>query len=258
MSFAYEHHFTPLHPLTEEERGALQVMATINFDTRADHKLMVRLLGTSSSIDVIAVTIPTVARDAPERLKWMTQIVETAITALRLSGDPETQPLFVEEGFFNCMYESDDPEPTCPITFQYHRHPEYKVNVGSILGIWGAIANKRVNSIAALLAEAQVPSLPPHYAVLSLIRAIELLWPDAGLRTAALDSRQEEFAALGISTRLFRNALPEIRSRCAHGQGRGEAAPYFGIGYNNTNLRPLKRLLGSIVVAGLKELHGVE
>ena len=256
---AYEHHFMPLHPpLVKEEYDALETIGTVNFDTGSDHKLVVRLLGTCSAINVIAVTIPEAACHMTERPLWMKQIMETALTSIRLSYDPGAQPLFTGNGFFNFMYESDDPEPKYQIAIQFIRSPDFEINVQNVLGVWGAIANRQVGPVAALVAEAQVTGLPPHYTVLSLMRAIELMWPESAARNAALDSREDEFAALGISSRRFRNALPEIRSRCAHGRGRGQPEPFAGIGYNDTTLRPLARLLASVVADGLRDLYGVQ
>ena len=205
----------------------------------------------------MAVTLPEKLRDHADRNKWLRQIMETSITSIRLSYDQNAQPFFIDNGFLNVMYQSDDPEPSYPLVIQPTINSDWRVNENHVLGVFGAIHGKVKSDVAALLAEAQVQSLPVHYSVLSLMRAIELLWPEDKDRNAILDAREEEFATIGISDQLFRNALPRIRNRCAHGRGRGREEPFVGLGYSSP-LYPLAKLLGSIVSRGLRDNFGIE
>ena len=257
---AYEHHFMPLDPppASAEEREAVTTLATLNYDTLAGETLVVRFMGTTAlGVQTMAVTLPEAVRDHADRNKWFRQIMETSVASIRLSYDPNAQPFFTGTGFLNVMYESDDPEPSYPLVIQPTVNPNWRLNENHVLGVFGAIHGKVKSDVAALLAEAQVHSLPVHYSVLSLMRAIELLWPEVEDRNVILDAREEEFAAIAISDQLFRNALSRIRNRCAHGRGRGRDEPFVGLGYNSP-LYPLKKLLGSIVSRGLRDNFGIE
>jgi hypothetical protein len=257
---AFDHHFMPLYPPLEE--GAhlqLQSQGLINYKTKSGDTLLVRFLCLDEQVRVIAVTIPRAAAGHRDQPKWMKQIMENAISALRLSGDPEAQPLFTGEGFINLMFQSDEPEPRYEVAIAFQRNPEYVLDIANVIGVFGAISNRHLSAVAALLAEGQVPSFPPHYRALSLIRAIELLYPDEAERGAALDRFQQHFASLNIGNQPFRNALPQLRTRCAHSRSRGRAnpEPFVGIGYNETQLPSLVRLLQSVVAHGVQVTHGI-
>jgi hypothetical protein len=176
---AFDHHFMPLYPPLEGEAHLqLQSQGLINYRTNSGDTVSVRFLCLDQQVRVIAVTIPRAAAGDRDLPNWMKQIMENAISALRLSGDPEAQPLFTGEGFINLMCQSDEPEPSYEIAIAFQRNPEYVLDIANVIGVFGAISNRQLSAIAALLAEGQVPSFPPHYRALSLIRAIELLYPD--------------------------------------------------------------------------------
>jgi hypothetical protein len=258
---AFEHHFMPLYPPLETGSYLkLQSQGLINFETGSGHTLFVRFLCLDEQVRVIAVTVPEPAARHQDLPKWMKQIVEGALSAIRLSVDREAAPLFTGDGFINLMYQSDDPEPRFQFEIAFPRNPEYSLNINHVLGVFGAICNRTLAPIAALLAEGQVPTIPPHYRVLSLIRAIELLYSDERELSGALDHFQYHFTKLAISDQPFRNALPQLRTRCAHGRSRGRTnpEPFVGIGYNERHLMPLLGLLQSVIARGLRTLHGLE
>lgn len=259
---AFEHHYIPLHPApaTKEECDELATLGTLNYDTKAGVTLVVRLLGTEAKgIRVIAIALPEAGVGHKTLAKWFKQIVETALASIRLTYDQDAQPEYTTNGFMNLMTQSDAPEPEYGFPIQITHNADWRLNINNVMGVFGDIHGKGKADIAALLAESLVSSLPPHYAVLSLVRAIELLWPVEADLHAILNAREAEFAALEISQRPFRNALPELRNKCAHahGRGRGEPEPWVGLGYNNPVVRPLKLLLTSIVARGLRDIHGV-
>lgn len=257
----FQHHFTPLSPATTaEENAALIIHRAVPFITKSQNELMIRYLGDPLQIRIIAVTATQEAANHPDFSKWMKQIVETSLTAIRLSVDAAAEPIYNGDGFLNLMYEADDPLPIYPAVVSLTGNPDYVFDFDQMLGVYQAIANRTVAPIAALLAEAQMPAVPPHYRVLSLVRAVELLFPDESERSSALDRFNGQFQNFGVSTRPLRNALPEIRNRCAHGRGRGrnDPEPFVGIGYNEATLIPLARLLRSIVAYGLIERHGLQ
>lgn len=259
---AFEHHYIPLHPApaTKEECDELAILGTLNYDTKAEVTLVVRLLGTEAKgIRVIAIALPEAGVGHETLAKWFKQIVETALASIRLTYDQDAQPEYTTNGFMNLMTQTDDPEPEYGFPIQITHNADWRLNINNVMGVFGDIHGKGKADIAALLAESLVSSLPPHYAVLSLVRAIELLWPVEADLHAILNAREAEFAALEISQRPFRNALPELRNKCAHahGRGRGEPEPWVGLGYNNPVVRPLKLLLTSIVARGLRDIYSV-
>ncbi len=252
---AFDHHFMPLYPPLEDgAHSQLEAQGLINYKTKSGDTLFVRFLCLDEQVRVIAVTIPRAAAGHRDQPKWMKQIMENAISALRLSGDPEAQPLFTGHGFINLVFQSDEPEPRYEVAIAFQRNPEYALDIANVVTVFGAISNRRLSAIAALLGEGQVPSFPPHYRALSLIRAIELLYPNEAERGTALDRFQHHFASLNISTCPFRSALPQLRTRCAHGRSRGRAnpEPFVGIGYNETQLPSLIGLLQSVVAHGVQ------
>jgi len=187
----------------------------------------------------------------------MKQVIDTAISALSLTQAPEASPIFHGDGFFNLMYQSDDPEPSYQILMRLVRDPNYRLDINNLCGVYVAICNKQLAPIAALLAEGQVPSIPPHYRVLSLIRGLELLYEDERERNLALEAFEDHFAGLQISAAKFVNALPQLRTRCAHGISRGRDNPEPFVGYNERNLLSLASLLRSVLAHGLYSKHGL-
>ena len=255
---AFDHHFMPLHPTVEgDDYKALESKGLITFATQAGYELTVRFLCLREQVRIIAVTVPRAAASHKDLHKWMKQIMETAISALRLSVEPEANPVYTASGFISLMYQSDDPEPKYQVRFGTTVNPDYRLSIEHVVGVFGAISTKALAPIAALFAEAQMPSLPIHYRVLSLVRAIELLYEDERQRAAVLDAFEPHFAKLNISDQPFRSALPQIRTRCAHGRSRGRTnpRPFVGIGYNETELRPLFDLLRSVVAHALSNVH---
>ena len=254
---AFEHHFIPLHPAPRSKAkcDALFVMGNINWKTKAGHRLSVRLLGPGQRISVIAIAIPNDAVDHPNKPKWLREIVELVIASIRLNHDPEAQLVRIPSGFFTVVRQSNHPELSYATGFSLITNRDILVQIPQVLSLINAFNTKVGQPVAALLAESNIPSMPLHYSVLSLVRAAELLWPDEAQFNAALDKRNADFAKLGLSNRTFRNALPEIRNRCAHGRGRGRSdpEPHIGVGFQSP-LAPLVDLLTEIVTDGVRDL----
>lgn len=258
---AFDHHLMPLHPPLEGDSYLrLQSQGSIDFRTNSGHDLRVRFLCLDEQVRAIAVTVPEIASGHKHQSKWMKQIMETAISALRLSVDPEAAPIVAGDGFINLMYQSEEPEPRYQVAIAHVRNPEYRLDISRVLGVFGVINNRALASILALLTEGQVPTIPPHYRMLSLIRALELLYPVKEDLRIALGRFDQHFAELGISTYPLASALPQLRTRCAHGRSRARQnqEPFVGIAYDEPHLLPMLTLLRSIVAHGLHELHGIE
>jgi hypothetical protein len=78
-------------------------------------------------------------------------------------------------------------------------------------------------------------------------------------RKAVYERFEGNFAAIGISARPFRNAMPEIRNRCAHGWGNGAPEPFVAQIYPElSGLRNLAALLREILMTMLRERHGLD
>jgi hypothetical protein len=223
---AFEHHFIPLQPAPRDksECDALLVMGSIKWRTKAGHHLSVRLLGPGERVSVIAIGIPHNAAAHPSKSKWLREIVEITVASIRLNHDPEAQLVHIPSGFFTVERQSDDPDLPYATGFSFFTNRHIPVEIPKILLLIRSFNTKIGHSVAALLAESNIPSMPPHYSILSLVRAAEMLWSDEEFN-AVLDGRDVDFAKLGLSKRSFRSALPEIRNRCAHGRGRGRSDP---------------------------------
>jgi hypothetical protein len=256
---AFDHHYLPLDnaPTSKEECEELLILGSSEFRTKSGHVLIIRYLGPPTGVAVVTVTIPRAAGDHPSKSRWLQHIFETALTAIRLSYANDAEPLYTAKGFITMLTQTDNPEPEYAFPLQRRINADYRVDGANVARVFWEVYGPVKGAVASLLAEAQVPSLPPHYAVLSLTRAMELLWPADEDRYRELTMREADFAALKISDQPFKNALPRLRNRCAHGRGRGKDDPFIGIGMNDHNLRALRNLLTGIVADGLRHRFGV-
>lgn len=258
---AFEHHFLPLDPpVSDESYKDLQTLGEVGYLTHSGFTLPVRYLGMHEQVRVIAVTIPAAAVGHDDQKKWMTQIIEGSIAALRLGGDPRAIPIYTELGFINLMYESDDSDPLYQVKIIPVVNPNYKLNIFNVMGIFSSIYSRELLAILSLLGEAQVPSIPIHYKTLSLIRAIELIHPEKKDYNRALSKFDKTFAELAVSSSKLREFLPQLRTRCAHGRSRGRKnpEPFIGLGYNAEILITVKRLLQTIVLQCLLDKYGLK
>ena len=258
----FDHHFLPLDP-PPSSIAQLHALETVWSCTvhhpNADQPVCVRFLGNQGHIQVIAVTVPEAERENEHLQEWFKQIFETSIAALRLSVQPQAIPIYSPSGFITALVQTNDPEPTYRLVIDHVQDPEYRINGAHFGGVFEALFSKPFSSAAALFAESQLHQLPTHYRVLSLVRAVECLYPVQSERNDVLASFEAEFASLKISKRKFVSALHDIRSRCAHGvpNGKTPPKPFVGIGYNNGQLHALAGLLTSVVVSGFQILHGL-
>lgn len=253
----FEHHFIPLHPAPRDktECDSLIQMGSITWRTKAGYSLSVRLLGPGDRISVIAICIPEEAAEHQNKPKWLREIVELLVASIRLNHDPEAHLVHIPSRCFTVTINSENNEIPYATGLSLITNRDIPIDISRVLSTTRAFNTKVGQSVAALLAESNIPSMPPHYSILSLVRAAELLWPDEADFNAALDVRDADFAKLGLSKRTFRKALPEIRNRCTHGRGRGrhDTEPLAGVGFMSP-LAPLVDLLTEIVTEGVREL----
>lgn len=256
----FDHHFLPLSPppSSRAELDALEIVwSCIVYLPNSAQPVCVRFLGNQHFIQVIAVTVPEAERANEHLQEWFKQIFETSIAALRLSVQPQATPIYLSNGFVTAVTQTADPEPIYGLIMDVVQNSEYRLNNEHLGGVFEALFCKPFSSAAALFAESQLNHLPVHYRVLSLVRTLECLYPTPSDRNAALESFEAEFASLKISKRKFVGALPEIRTRCAHGvsNGRTPPKPFVGIGYDNGQLHHLIGLLTSVVIRGFHSIH---
>lgn len=226
------------------------------YATKTKHELVVRLLGRQHTIDVVAVSIPEEAPQEP-RPGWLKQIFEHMLTALRLSYEPRTDVVRTGDAFLTAMNQTDNAQPTYGLAFVENINSDHMVDIKNVLGLFRGTATVEQATTMALLAESQLPTMPPHYQALSLIRALELLFEKREMRDW-YDRFENEFASLGASRQKFKNAVAEMRTRCAHGVSRGGAPPFTGIGINNEDhLRPVITLLRKVVAEAIKDRFGI-
>lgn len=254
----FEHHFLPLAPpVAGEELPRVKKLEEANYITKCGHTLKVCLLGRSHTIDVISVSIP---EGAPQdrRGKWIREIMEHMLTVLRLCYMPNVDVIRVSaDGWINLMNQTDGEDPKYPAEINVKLNTDYTVNTRNIMGVFAETSRPAIAIPLALMAEGGVPSIPLHYQVLSLVRALEFLFPDKDKREERLERYQADFASIGASKRAFRNALPELRTRCAHGVSRGGALPLTGLGFNEEKLRAVLGLLRRVATDAVREIHSI-
>src|SRR5262245_20908123 len=220
----FDHHFLPLAPpVPREELPHVKKLEEASYITKCGHTLKVCLLGRPHTIDVISVSIP---EEAPQdqREKWIRQIMDHMLTVLRLCYTHNVDVIRVSpDGWINLMNQTDEEDPKYPAVIGERLNTDYTVNTRNIMAVFAETGRPAMAIALALIAESVVPSIPPHYQVLSLVRALEFLFPNGNERKERLELYQADFASIGASKRRFCNALPELRTRCAHGVSRGGA-----------------------------------
>ena len=256
----YVHHFLPLHPPLSSAL-AKQVGCLIKIPAKDKDGVVfsISLLGRPHSIDVIALTFTQGALPA-DASSCIAHVGNHMISCLRVCYDPAIDVVRIgDDGFLNAAMESDDEVPVYPLGVTVEYNNSYRSNVDNIANVFRNTARKKYRQIISLLAEAQTPQIPTHYKILSLIRALELLLPNEAERSKFLSNYQDEFEKTKVSNKQFKNALPELRTRCAHGESRGGADPFVSPAYEETKgLSLLLCLLRGIVANLSREKYGLD
>jgi hypothetical protein len=256
----YRHNLVLLTPpVSREDRPLVVPMMLAFVDLPNGLRMLVHLLGRLHTIDAIAVTIPSAVPEEP-RVRFLHTIFDHMISALRLSYDPACELIrfddFVQLGV---CYEDDNAIPSLNVHIDLSISAEFRVQTDPIKDLFLRTYSPALRDIIALFAEGSSPHIPPQYRLLSLIRALELLEPDVRQRENHLDRFETEFAQTKFSTRLFRNAIPELRNRCAHGLSRGSPNPIVGLGLaHQEQLNPVVAIIRTIVAQLLDEKHQIQ
>lgn len=256
---SYQHHFLPLFPpVPREELEKVECQKSIPYETLDGQTLYVSVLGRPHTVDVISVTIPEgVPREA--RPKHIRDLSNHMLSVLRLTHDSERDAIRFGDGLLSLTNETDSPSPKLPAAIELRINEQHVVDVDNVSKVFCGTFDPAKIPILALLAESQLPTIPPHYKALSLIRALELLIPEEKQRGDWLNSYEADFGAIGISRRRFRNALAELRTRCAHGVSRGGAGPLVAPVYGEIpELSKLLNLLRRAVIDRIGASYGIK
>jgi len=264
MTKKYFHHFLPFTPgVPEGEVGDVRCLQEMIYETETDGPLTVHLLGRKQSVDVVAVSIPT-AIDDEKHLNWIQKIGNHMFATLRLTYTPFVDICRTTNGFLNMGQESDKACPDYEVILIHSPHGQSIENIdaANIAAVFCQTANKEMTPIIALLAEAISPWIPMHYKILSIVRALEILIPKENERFSWLDryhDGENGYQSTKFNSQLFRNALPAIRTRCAHGGSRGKEAPFVGQAYaDSSELHPVYSLLCRVLVDKIRQVHKLD
>jgi hypothetical protein len=179
------------------------------------------------------------------------------LSSLRLTFDQSTDVIRLGDGFINLAMNTDNPLPeySVAIALTVSQNP---VDFHSPTALFAFVDSAEKDDVFSLIAEGQSPAIPSHYRILSLVRALEVLLPQSSDRTAWLDQHQSIFEGRGLSPRQFRNALPELRDRCAHGSIRSGERPIAGAYGGIAGLDGWLEVLRQVVFKLAAERFGLE
>lgn len=243
----FTHHFLPINPpVAPGDLINVKSVLTTQFIETDGTVYPVRLFGKPNIVHAIAVTLPE-GEKLNEHMTAVAKITNHMISALRLTYSSDTDVVRFGDKFLAWEYEGEDEEPTYMLEMDIG-HNEKPVNFESITSVFSATSSPELAPLVALLAESQ-STIPVHYQILSLIRALELLFSSEEERSGWLDRYEQEFSTIGISKRQFRNAINELRTRCAHGVSRGGAGPLVDQAYGQVPgldnfVKLLRRVVG--------------
>ncbi len=253
----YFHHYVPLCNIeTQDELDSLEDLMEIPFiiDNENNHGLL-RLIGRPYQIYVISVSMPNELTTA-EKTRVNEQIVNHMIAVLKMA-DPFTDVIRYKDGFINLAKETDNERENIGAIIK--ASPGYGFGIEIMKEVFIQTYNKVKAPLLALLAESVNPSIPVHYKILTHIRLLEILYPDVMVRMALLNQYENKFKDVGVSERLFRNAIAEIRTRCAHGISSGGADPFVSQAYqDHPKLISLLKLLREVIQPKINESLGIE
>jgi hypothetical protein len=251
----YNHHFLPLDPpVARDQLANVKPLCEALIKTTSGYELVVRLLGRPHTVDVIAVSIPEDAPDEP-RTRWLRLAFEHMLTALRLTYDHAADVARPGGQMLNAMNQTDDPIPVDGLAIIETLNEQHVVDVKNLVAVFHETSKPEIATPIALIAEGQLPTMPPHYRALSLIRALELMFEKRPMRDW-YDKYEEKFAALDVSRQKLKNAIHDIRTRCAHGVSRGGSPPFTGVGFaNEDKLQEVVSLLRTITTDAAREIY---
>jgi hypothetical protein len=217
--------YYPLEPILQEyqddESKTPATRITVKTGQK-DYEVALFADETNSRITFLRITVPNcVEEKIPEEdLPIVQSLKEHMLSVLRITYDNRATLwdlnwwTFIEEGA---------PRSTGLFVKQIVQgNPDFN-NIRSVFVATHSIRNK-----LRLLTDARDPHVPLQYEYLSLYKLLESEFKfEGGFSTELdifLDRFQDEFRNLGLSSRLLRNYIHELRDRCAHiVVGKGQA-----------------------------------
>lgn len=216
--------YYPVEPVLEnyQDDESKTPATRVTLKTRdKDYEVALFADETNSRITLIRITVPGCIEEKipAEDLPIVQSIKEHMLSVLRVTYDNRSTLwdinwwTFIEEG---------SPRRT---GISVKQLIEGKPNFDNIRKVY--VATHSIRNQLRLFTDARDPHVPLQYQYLSLYKLLESEFKPGGIFTKELDgfleSFQQEFKSLGLSERLLRNYIHELRDRCAHivvGKGR--------------------------------------
>lgn len=217
----YIHFVVPLAPaLSIEEEKKVVVTEQVACEVNKTAGMSVRILGREEKIDAIAISLKS---DAPIDDLLIRKTLNHLLSVIRITHDSSKETIHIGDTPLVIRAYSNNELPVLSMP------PNFSVDHGiadrDILQEVFNMSDTKYRGTVNLIAEAQLPSLPDHYKILSLVRAIELMTPKGQEIGDILDKYEAQFKETKMSGKKFRNALPQIRNLCAHGPSNKNAEP---------------------------------
>lgn len=252
----YWHCFWPLSPPPADHRE-VKLLESMKMLSKHGWDWHIALLGRGKVIDVLGVSVPAdFMRTGQPYLELVGGALSRIFAAVSLVYSSEAKLLSLgDENVLSVGMYSDHELPLAyplEITLPQRELPNWDVH--SLL-TFAAHEELPADAVSAL-SEALRLDIPRHYRLLSLCRALELLIPNDRERSQWLDAYEDEFRALNVDLKRFRNYLPQLRNRCAHGQVSREP-PIFGIVSGGVPIEVFD-LIMKAVIAKLNETSGLQ
>ena len=225
----YWHLFLPITPLKaadESDKSRRLTETTINIDDR--YTLWMSYIGRDKRIDAIVISYRYCDKHAVE--PHVRQAFDHAFAVLVLALGEQIGVVHAMDDLMMIGSFSDERWPS-EFPFGITINPSSEI-IEPKARQAAAMFSTTIGYRAAVgaLSEAHTLSIPKHYRFLSLVRALELLFPLERERKSWLDRYQLPFEVAANTTREFKGYVLELRKRCAHGVGRGTSDPIVSLG----------------------------
>jgi len=215
------HHYLLLNPPPAQD-DMERAVSILNFQvpTSDGRQFIVSLLGQPHVVYCICVTIPNSdGKLSVDDLARVTKINSHMLSTLRVAYDHGADVVRIGDGFINaCRITDQEFRTKLDILCSFPPNPDFRVNVENIKNTFNCGGQKQ--ELIALVAEMGLPSLPMQYRFLALYKVLDLasggVTGFSHVVRRLVDHREQEFQALQLSRRKFRNFIHEYRDKCAH------------------------------------------
>lgn len=255
---AFWHAMWPLSPPPPRTED-VKLLASAQFEATEGWTWRIFLMGRpGSAVDVIGASFPTEVMKSGERFqRYAGDALNRAFSALSSVVSSETRLLEVSSGQYFSFGMYSDAE--LPQTYGIHiQMPSREVN-WDLHSVMRFVSTETISTeFLSVLSEATHEAIPRHYRFLSLCRALELLIPADRERSQWLENYERDFRALDVDLKRFRNYVPELRNRCAHGKA-GTRTAFFGhVGPSKAVPTSVFNLLMRAVIDKVAEVSAVQ